>query len=130
MTEKTEGKQWKPGAPESGFWHSGPEQTGAQHLVMIEVVIEPGKGHCFQFHPHQEKIIYVVEGKIRQWLEKTSIELSAGESAFIPKGVIHATFNVYEKPARFIAVLSPCAGEKGYEIVDVSEQPEWKNLVK
>lgn len=126
---KTDGQQWKPGALGSDFWHSGPEQTGARQLVMIEVVVEPGKGHSFHFHPNQEEIIYVVEGKIQQWLEKTSIELSEGESAFIPAGMVHATFNLYEKAARFIAVLSPCKGESGYEVVDVHDQKEWKELL-
>ena len=119
---------WSPAPLGMDVWHSGPKQTGAKDLVFIEVTIEPGKFHSFHHHPNQEEIIYVLEGKIQQWIEQESKELITGESAFIPAGVVHATFNTFDQPARFIAILSPCMGEEGYEVEDVFEQEPWKSL--
>lgn len=119
---------WNPAPLGMDIWHSSPALTDTKQLIFIEVKIEPGKFHSFHHHPNQEEIIYVLEGKIQQWIEGESRELVSGESAFIPAGVVHATFNLFEESARFLAILSPSRGEAGYEVVDVFEEEPWKSL--
>ena len=119
---------WTPSPLGQDIWHSSPKLTDTKQLIFIEVKIEPGKFHSFHHHPNQEEIIYVLEGQIQQWIEKESSVLVTGESAFIPAGVVHATFNTFDKPARFLAILSPAVGVEGYEVEDVFEQEPWKSL--
>lgn len=109
-------------------WFSRPATTGAGQLVVIGVTIAPGAGHNFHTHPDQEEVIYVLEGRIQQWLETESQELVAGESVFVPKNTVHGSFNESEEDARLVAILGPSVGTEGYEIVDVSGEAPWNGL--
>jgi quercetin dioxygenase-like cupin family protein len=109
-------------------WLSNPEATGAEKLTVIEVELAPGKGHDFHKHPAQEEVIYVVAGRVEQWVGEMKRELSAGDSVFIPANTVHASFNVGEGNARVIAILGPCAGPIGYEIVDVASTEPWSTM--
>jgi quercetin dioxygenase-like cupin family protein len=109
-------------------WISRPASTGAKQLVVIEAVLMPGFGHSFHKHPDQEEVICVIDGQLEQWLEKDNQVLTNGDSVFIPAGVVHASFNVSDKPAKFLAILGPCMGEGGYEVVEVFDQEPWNSL--
>jgi len=108
-------------------WLSRPPTTNAKELVVIEVDLMPGFGHNFHKHPHQEEVLYVVSGQVEQWLEQEKRLLAPGDSVFIGADVVHASFNVSDKPARLLAILGPCIGQ-GYEVVEVGDQMPWKNL--
>ena len=54
--------------------------------------------------------------------------LSAGDSVFIPADAVHASFNTSGKPTKLLAILSPCVGEEGYQLVDVADRAPWHNL--
>lgn len=109
-------------------WHSRPAVTGAKQLVTIEVTMRQGGGHSFHKHPNQEELIYVISGRIEQWLDKDKKILGAGDSVFIPAGVVHASFNDFRDDAKVLAILGPCVGEAGYECVDVFTQAPWNTL--
>ena len=109
-------------------WVSRPPTTNAEKLTVIEVNITPGNGHNFHKHPNQEEVIYVLEGEIEQWLDTTSRVLKPGDSIFIDADVVHASFNDSNKPARILAILGPCVGEAGYELVPMDEEVPWSTL--
>lgn len=109
-------------------WISRPSTTGAKNINQMEVTLQPGFGHNFHKHPNQEEVIYVVAGEIEQWLETTKQILKPGDSVFIEPDVVHASFTVGNQPAKLIAVLAPCVGEGGYELVDVSGEAPWNTL--
>ena len=111
-------------------WMSNPPTTGARQLTVIDVTLAPGKGHNFHKHPDQEEVIYVVSGTVEQWVDKESRVLSGGDSAFIPADMVHASFNVGDSDAKIVAILGPCVGEGGYELVDVAGEAPWKDLRK
>ena len=111
-------------------WLSRPSFTGAKSIATVEVQMGPGGGHSFHKHPQQEELIYVIDGEIEQWLEKQKQTLRAGDSIFIPADTVHASFNVSKKQAKVLAILGPCAGTDGYEVVDLFEQEPWKSLRK
>lgn len=108
-------------------WLTGPKQVDARKLTSMEVRLNPGTGHGFHFHPNQEELIYVLEGRIEQWLEQEKEILTAGDCVFIPQGMVHASYNIFQEPARVLPVLGPCAGE-GYEVVEVFTQAPWNRL--
>ena len=109
-------------------WFSSPAATGAQALVVVEVTINPGGGHSFHKHPNQEEAIYVIEGEVEQWVGPRRRTLRAGDSAFIGKDVVHASFNASNRASKLLAVLSPSVGPEGYELVDVAEQEPWASI--
>ncbi len=102
----------------------------ATHLTVLDVIIEPGKGHAFHKHPDQQEAIYVIDGEIEQWVGEASQVLSANEAAFIPMDTVHASFvaAAAPKPARLVVVLGPSYTEEGYVAVDVSTDEPWASL--
>ena len=109
-------------------WMSHPPSTGAGQLTVIEVNISPGEGHDFHKHPDQEEVIYCISGKVEQWLDREKRIFGPGDSVFIGVDVVHASFNVGEEDAQLLAILGPCVGDEGYELVDVTDQSPWNAL--
>lgn len=107
---------------------SGPQVTGADKLVVLEVELKPGNGHNFHKHPRQEEVIYVLSGTIEQWIGQNKQILHAGDSAYIPAGEVHASFNISKGQAKVLAILGPSIGEEGYEVVEVFEEAPWNGL--
>lgn len=109
-------------------WMSHPPSTGAGQLTVIEVILQPGKGHDFHKHPEQEEVIYVISGEVEQWLEQENKNLRSGDSVYIPADTVHASFNSGTTPATLLAILGPCVGDQGYELVDVASESPWNQL--
>ena len=109
-------------------WMSHPPSTGAGQLTVIEVSILPGHGHNFHKHPEQEEVIYVVSGEVEQWLGTEQRILRASDSVFIPADMVHASFNTGTEEAKLLAILGPCVGDQGYELVDVADEAPWNSL--
>lgn len=111
----------------TNYWLCRPEVCKARDLQLCRAVLPAGEGHNFHTHPELEEIIYVLEGQVEQWVEKEKCLLGPGEVAYIPKGVVHATFNPTKADAVILAILSPAAA-KGPFLVDVSAQEPWASL--
>jgi quercetin dioxygenase-like cupin family protein len=109
-------------------WISRPSLTGSTGLCVMDVLLKPGGGHNFHRHPDQEEAIWVREGRIEQWLEETKHELGPGESVYIPRDVVHASFTVGDADAKLSVILTPTAGDDGYSIIDVFEEEPWASL--
>lgn len=109
-------------------WLCNPANTGAEHLIVIDVTLYPGKGHNFHRHPDQEEAIYVIAGTVEQWVAREKRMLGPGDSAFIPVDVVHASFGASPTDARLLAVFGPCVGETGYEVIDMADVEPWKTL--
>lgn len=109
-------------------WISRPELTGSRALCVMDVTISLGGGHAFHRHPDQEELIWVREGRVEQWLEQEKRELGPGEAVYIPSDVVHASFTVGDTPAKLSVILSPTAGEAGYEVIDMSAEEPWASL--
>jgi quercetin dioxygenase-like cupin family protein len=108
-------------------WVSHPASTGTKMLAVAEATIAPGKGHGFHKHLDQEEVIYVLAGQIEQWVDREKRLLVPGDAAFMPAGMVHASFNAGDGEARLLAIFGPCVGE-GFETVEVGDDPRWKDL--
>ena len=111
----------------TNFWMCRPEITNAKDLQICRAVLPGGEGHGFHHHPDLEEAIYVVEGEVEQWVGQEKQTLKVGEVAHIEPGVVHATFNVSEKDAVILAILSPGAA-CGPFLVDVSDEEPWVSI--
>jgi len=54
--------------------------------------------------------------------------LKPGDAVFIQADEVHASFNMGDEPAYALAILGPCVGEIGYEVVEVADQAPWNSL--
>jgi quercetin dioxygenase-like cupin family protein len=108
-------------------WMCRPDIVPNEHLLLVRATMEPGESHPFHHHPTREEIIYVLEGRAEQWVGRQKRELSAGEMAFIPMGEIHATYNPFDQPLQFLAILSPAQAADPM-MVDVSQEEPWCSL--
>jgi quercetin dioxygenase-like cupin family protein len=108
-------------------WVSNPASTGAKQLTVLDAALAPGQAHSFHKHPRQEEVMYVVSGKVEQWIDREKRLLGAGDAAFIPAGMVHATFNTGGSEAHLLVVFSPCMGD-GFEVIDVSGEAPWRGL--
>jgi quercetin dioxygenase-like cupin family protein len=109
-------------------WRCIPPITGAKQLAVVDVSLDPGFGHDFHKHVDQEEMIVVLAGEIEQWIEQEKLVLGPGDSVYIDRDVVHASFNVGSDTARLQVVLGPAVGEGGYELVDVAAEEPWRSL--
>lgn len=112
----------------TNYWLSRPGLTEARKLQLCQATLPPGEGHAFHTHPELEEVIYVLAGEVEQWVEMEKRLLRPGDTAHIPAGVVHATFNrSATADAVILAILSP--GEStGPFMVDVSGEAPWNTL--
>ena len=108
-------------------WLSRLDVTGGDHLMLCRVHVPPGAGHAFHKHPELDEIIYVISGRVEQWVDQERRDLAPGEIAHIPMGVVHASFNAGNEMLTLLAILSPgrCSGEF---VVDVSGEEPWASI--
>ncbi|UCD41229.1 MAG: cupin domain-containing protein, partial [Chloroflexota bacterium] len=93
-----------------------------------DVELFPGKGHDFHKHPDQEEVIVCVKGTLEQWVGEEMRMLKPGDAVFIQADEVHASFNMGDENAYALAILGPCVGEIGYEVVEVADQAPWNSL--
>ena len=108
-------------------WLCRPGITDAKQLLLVRVHMPPGQGHAFHRHPAMEEIIYVISGRAEQWVDTVSRHLAPGESAHIPRDVVHGTYNAGDETLVFLAILSPAILE-GPTVVDASHEEPWASL--
>jgi len=109
-------------------WLCRPPETGNKNLTVIDVDLNPGMGHDFHRHPDQEEVIYCIKGKVEQWINDEKRILGPGDSVYIDADVVHATFNIDDEPAHLLAILGPCVGEMGYEVVEMADEAPWNSM--
>jgi len=110
-------------------WLCRPGLTDSKLLQLVRVTMPPGKAHAFHRHPHMEELIYYLSGRIEQWVGREKRIMRAGELAHVPMDEVHGSYNVFDAPAVFLAVLSPAIIE-GPALVDVSMDEPWRSLRK
>jgi quercetin dioxygenase-like cupin family protein len=110
-------------------WLSRPGLTDAEELLLVRVKMPTGKAHQFHRHPAMEEIIYVISGVAEQWVDREKRILRPGDSAHIPRDVVHGTYNAGDETLVFLAILSPAEFE-GPALVDVHTEEPWRSLKK
>lgn len=109
-------------------WISNPKTTQNKDLTVLDVELFPGQGHNFHKHPDQEEVIVCIKGTVEQWINKEKRMLKPGDAIYVDADVVHATFNNSDESAFVLAILGPCVGEEGYEVVEVGDQAPWNTM--
>jgi quercetin dioxygenase-like cupin family protein len=122
---QTEFEQVPPGR--THHWYTRPNSRQSDSLVFVRAQLAPGAAHAFHNHPEMDEIIYVLSGKAEQWYEKEKRTLSTGDAVYIPRGVVHGTYNSSGEELDFLAILTP-AKIQGPMTVEVVDQEPWRSL--
>ena len=110
------------------FWYSKPGLTDTERLNYVRVVLPPGEGHDFHYHP-MEEVLHVLSGMATQWIEGEKHLLGPGDAVHVPEGVVHATYNSGEVELEFIAVLIPDnVSYQGGMTGEVGSEEPWASI--
>ncbi len=82
------------------------KETGGLQEV-FEDIVEPGVGPGRHIHHEQNETFIFLEGTFDVEIDGQLFRMSAGDTAYIPKGVIHAWKNVGKKQGRLRYIFSP-----------------------
>ena len=108
-------------------WMVRPGMTQGENLLLVRVTMPPGEAHQFHRHPHMEEALYYVSGKAEQWVGQQSRIVQAGEVVHVPVNEVHGTYNIFDEPVVFLAILSPAVFE-GPALIDVCKEEPWCSL--
>jgi len=86
-------------------FHANSTDTSGQ-FALVEVEGGPGCEPPPHIHRNEDELFYVLEGTLKVLRGDQEITLVQGESAFLPRNVIH-TFKIISNDARFLVYISP-----------------------
>lgn len=107
---------WGPGELMT-FLITGKETDGA--FFMAEVSVAPGGGTPPHIHHCEDESFHVLEGTLTMQVGEDTITASAGDFAFLPRGIAHSFRNAGDGYARALVLATP-AGLEGF-FTEVSE---------
>ncbi len=105
-------------------WMVRPGMTDGKNLLMVRVTMPPGEAHQFHRHPEMEEALYYLEGRAEQWVGEEKRIVNAGEAVHVPMNEVHGTYNIFEEPVVFLAILGPALIE-GPGLIDVCREEPW-----
>ncbi|MGA0038246.1 MAG: cupin domain-containing protein [Pirellulales bacterium] len=108
-------------------WICRSDIVANEQLLLVRATMDPGRSHPFHKHPTREELIYVVSGQAEQWVGHERRVLGPGDTAFIPTGEVHGTWNPFKTPLVFLAILSPSQAAEP-SVVDMSTEEPWCSL--
>jgi quercetin dioxygenase-like cupin family protein len=116
---------WGPG-DQVTFLITGAETGGAFSLV--EGSCPPGGGPPPHIHHREDESFYVLEGTLTIQVGGDTITASAGDFAFLPRGIVHSFKNNGDVTAKALVLITPGGfenffAEAFYPAVDRSSPP-------
>jgi quercetin dioxygenase-like cupin family protein len=105
-------------------WFVRPALTESEHLMVVRVTMPPGEAHQFHRHPNFEEALYFLEGRAEQWVGEGKQVLGPGDVAHVPADTVHGTYNIFEEPCVFLAMLASARFCEPM-LVDVCHEEPW-----
>ena len=81
-------------------------------VTVGRTIIRPGMCNPRHSHPNCEEVLYLLRGRLKHSVADRFVDLEAGDTIVIPKGVVHNATNVGDVDADMIVVFS--SGERDF----------------
>jgi len=81
-------------------------QTGGIHFA-FDCTEKPGGGPPLHIHETEEEYFFVTEGEFTFFIDGKITKAKAGESAFVPRGMVHCFKNCTNQDARMLVLFTP-----------------------
>jgi len=109
------------------FLITGAETGGA--FFLGEASVAPGGGPPPHVHSREEESFYLLQGTLALQVGGKTLNASAGDFIYIPRGTVHSFKNVGEETARMLTLAAPAGlenffAEAFFPAVDVSDMPQ------
>jgi quercetin dioxygenase-like cupin family protein len=101
---------WGPGELMT-FLITNEESGGA--IFMSEISVAPGGGTAPHIHHHEDEAFRLLEGTLTIQVGGDTITASAGDFAFLPRGIAHSFKNAGDRDAKALVLITP-AGLEGF----------------
>lgn len=99
---------WGPGTVMT-FLITGKDTGGA--FFMAEMLVPPGGGPMPHIHHREDESFYLLEGTLTVQVGGNTVAASAGDVAFLPRGIAHSFKNTGDANARALVVVTPAGLE-------------------
>ncbi len=101
---------WMPGGVATEI-HLVSEDTGGAFCLLVD---HPPRGWSLPTHTHanEAETIHIVDGNFEMELDGKPIQLAAGETIHVPRGMPHSGANVGPRTGRRIVLFSPGGMER------------------
>jgi quercetin dioxygenase-like cupin family protein len=101
---------WMPGRVRTEV-HLGAQDTGGAFCLLVD---HPPAGWSLPAHRHRNEAetIHVLDGEFEMEIDGRRSRLSAGQTAHVPRGVVHSGANVGRGPGRRVLIFSPAGMER------------------
>lgn len=84
------------------------DETTTSNMVMFEFIVAPNaRVPAAHFHKDVDEAIYGLEGVTTTTLGGQKHDVRAGQTLFVPRGVVHIHENLSDRTARSLIVLTP-----------------------
>jgi quercetin dioxygenase-like cupin family protein len=84
-------------------------------LVMFEFIVPPrAKVPAAHFHRDVDEVVYGLDGVLTTTIEGRAHQVTAGTSAFIPRGAVHIHENLHDTTARVLVMMTPGSIGRSY----------------
>jgi len=108
-------------------WYFKDGLGDSESLVFVRAKFTAGGSHPFHTHPEMDEIIYLLSGEMEQWVEREKRTLKPGDTAYIPRGVVHGCYNDSGADCEFLAILTPAKIAGPFSVDHAHEEP-WRSL--
>lgn len=88
------------------FLRSKHDTSGAVDVFELILGAE-GKMPVPHYHEDWEETVYGIDGVVTYTIAGERVDIGPGETAFVPRGVVHGFSNPSGKPARCLCILTP-----------------------
>ena len=102
-------------------WLICEETVGCKSAVLFKTVMKQGTAHEKHLHQKADEICYVIQGKGRHGQAEEEWEIGAGDSYFVPRGVVHWAYGTDPRDPLILVGVYVGGGSleaTGYEFVE------------
>ncbi len=96
------------------------DTVGAEDITFAYCRFEAGtSSHKKHVHADAEEVLYILSGKGLSGIGDKEMEMSKGDTMFIPRGAVHWFYNPFDEPVEMIFIYTkPSLQSAGYKIVE------------